>query len=131
MAAYQVKGNLTFAIKKLVRKIVVASVMAGAAATTAVAVTGTPALAINPVPCGRSDFLRISVHTGDLPIRWYSSCYANRGITYVGNVWLDEISTGNNDVKLYDYNGSVVHVGRWWVITYPNAPKHIWAVEIL
>jgi hypothetical protein len=103
--------------------------LAAAAAFTMVVPTGT-AYAINEVSCAeQGDFLRIQSHhsTG---LR-SEDCYANAGRTDFGGWWIDKISTGNNDVRLHDANGSVVNIPRHKVVSYPNRPPKINAIEIL
>lgn len=96
---------------------------------TFIAVTAVPSVAahaaplINEVPCNRSDFLKIRVHTGS---GWYRDiCYANGGeSTLPPNTWLHRIDSGNNRVQWY---GDV----RWQpsspiakntIYTFPNTP---------
>jgi hypothetical protein len=89
------------------------------------AVTATEAFAINTVPCGPSEFLRITVHSTDSggPYDW---CVANAGTWDMtgANMWLHRISTGNNRVQWYGD-------GRWQpdtpiakntVYTFPSHP---------
>jgi Beta/Gamma crystallin len=113
--------------KRTARTLVAA--LAAAAAVTVAVPTGT-AFAINEVSCAdQGDFLRIKSHHGTGVTS--EDCYANRGRTDFGGWWIDKISTGNNDVKLYDANGSVVSIPRHHVRTYPNRPPKIKAIEIL
>ncbi|MED7948857.1 beta/gamma crystallin domain-containing protein [Streptomyces sp. BE20] len=74
-----------------------------------------------------NDFLKIWSHGsrfGDV------NCFANAGV-YKVDGWVDRVFTGNNDINMYDYNGATVRVNRWYDISYPNRPLHIWKVEIL
>ncbi|MEU8705596.1 beta/gamma crystallin domain-containing protein [Streptomyces sp. NPDC048565] len=112
--------------KKTARAVV--TTLAAAATFTIVMPTGT-AFAINEVSCAdQGAFLRIQSHhsTGIKS----EDCYANAGKVDFKGWWIDKISTGNNDVKLYDANGAVVSIPRNRVVTYPNNPPKINAVEI-
>ncbi|NYV75554.1 beta/gamma crystallin domain-containing protein [Streptomyces sp. UH6] len=113
--------------KRTARTMVTA--LAAAAAFTMTVPTGT-AFAINEVSCAeQGDFLRIqSHHSTGLKSE---DCYANAGKTDFGGWWIDKISTGNNDVRLHDANGSVVNIPRHRVVTYPNRPPKVNAIEIL
>jgi hypothetical protein len=104
-----------------------ATALAAAAAFT-VLLPGT-ALAINQVACGgRNDLLKIWSHlNGQVSV----DCYANAGLTSFGGWWVDQISTGNNDLRYYDANGDVVRINRWTVISYPNRPPKVDVIEIL
>ena len=112
-------------MKKAARTMVPA--IAAAAAFTMVMPTGT-AFAINKTSCTSSEpFLRIHSHN-----KWgqqSEDCYANAGKTGFGGWWVDEISTGNNRVKLYDHNGSVVTLPAHRDEQYPQAKK-IDSIEI-
>ncbi|MER5554602.1 beta/gamma crystallin domain-containing protein [Streptomyces sp. NPDC002793] len=113
--------------KRAARTMVTA--LAATAAFTMVMPTGT-AYAINEVSCAeQGDFLRIMSHhsTGIKS----EDCYANRGKLDFGGWWIDKISTGNNDVRLHDANGAVVSIARHRVVTFPNNPPKINAIEIL
>ncbi|MER5971180.1 beta/gamma crystallin domain-containing protein [Streptomyces sp. NPDC002055] len=83
--------------------------------------------AAEQVPCRDGEnFLKIwshgSRHNGE-------SCWANAGV-YKIDGWVDRVSTGNNDITMYDFNGAVVDVNRWNDISYPNRPLHIWKFRI-
>lgn len=88
------------------------------------------ALAINHIQCvgGRDDFLKIWSHLNG---RDSVDCYANGGKTDFGGWWVDKISTGNNDLNYYDANGDVVRINRWTIITFPNRPPKVVAIEIV
>lgn len=102
--------------------------LALAAAFTMAGPAGT-ASAIDKVQCNPdAQFLKIWSHSGN---RTSVDCYANRGKTDFGGWWMDKISTGNNDVKYYDVNGDVVRVNRGKVISFPNRPAKVKAIEIL
>ncbi|WP_442817882.1 beta/gamma crystallin domain-containing protein [Streptomyces sp. NBC_01591] len=104
-----------------------AAALAVAATFTLAGPVGT-ASAIDHVTCDPdADFLKIWSHSGD---RQSVDCYANGGKIDFGNWWIDQISTGNNDVKYYDANGDVVKIPRWSNIKYTNTPK-VKAIEIL
>ncbi|WP_164540855.1 beta/gamma crystallin domain-containing protein [Streptomyces abyssomicinicus] len=113
--------------KRTARTMVTA--LAAAAAFTMIVPTGT-AFAINEVSCAeQGDFLRIqSHHSTGLKSE---DCYANAGKADFGGWWIDKISTGNNDVRLHDANGSVVTIPRHRVVSYPNRPPKVNAIEIL
>ncbi|MER5496348.1 MULTISPECIES: beta/gamma crystallin domain-containing protein [unclassified Streptomyces] len=105
-----------------------AATLAAAAAFTLAGPAGT-ASAIDHVTCDPdAGFLKIWSHDGS----GHDSvdCYANRGKTDFGGWWVDQISTGNNDVKYYDANGDVVKIPRNSNIKYSNVPK-VAAIEIL
>ncbi|MFE3145201.1 beta/gamma crystallin domain-containing protein [Streptomyces sp. NPDC059218] len=104
-----------------------AAALAVAATFTLAGPTGT-ASAIDHVTCDPdAGFLKIWSHSGG---RDSVDCYANRGKTDFGGWWVDQISTGNNDVKYYDANGDVVKIARNSNIKYSNVPK-VNAIEIL
>ncbi|MFF2328933.1 MULTISPECIES: beta/gamma crystallin domain-containing protein [unclassified Streptomyces] len=104
-----------------------ATALAVAAMFTLAGPAGT-ASAIDHVTCDPdANFLKIWSHSGG---RDSVDCYANRGKIDFGGWWVDQISTGNNDVKYYDANGDVVKIARWNNIKYTNTPK-VNAIEIL
>jgi len=115
-----------FEAKKAIRTSIGAATLA---ALFAVNLPAVPAHAINSVPCNRSDYLKITGHYGGTrrPIQY---CYANAGTAFVG-LWVDQFSTGNNDIEYLDYNGAKIRIRRWTVITYPNRPPHVRTVTIL
>lgn len=105
-----------------------AMALAAAGAFTLVGPAGS-ASAIDHVTCDPDrGYLKIWSHLNG---RDSVDCYANRGKTNFGNWWVDKISTGNNVVKYYDANGDVVKIDRNKVISYPNRPPKVKAVEIL
>ncbi|MFB7918820.1 beta/gamma crystallin domain-containing protein [Streptomyces sp. NPDC056061] len=105
-----------------------AAALAMAVAFTMAGPAGT-ASAIDHVTCDPdAGFLKIWSHNGSG--RDSVDCYANRGKTDFGGWWIDQISTGNNDVKYYDANGDVVKIPRQSNIKYSNVPK-VTAIEIL
>ncbi|MFG3526418.1 beta/gamma crystallin domain-containing protein [Streptomyces sp. NPDC047917] len=105
-----------------------AAALAAAAAFTLAGPVGT-ASAIDHVTCDPdAGFLKIWSHNGSG--RDSVDCYANRGKIDFGGWWVDQISTGNNDVKYYDANGDVVKIARNSNIKYSNVPK-VNAIEIL
>ncbi|MGN9780616.1 beta/gamma crystallin domain-containing protein [Nonomuraea sp. ZG12] len=57
-------------------------------------------------------------------------CYANKGTMSV-RLWVDQISTGNNDIKYLDYNGAKVRIKRWTIMKFPNRPPHVDSITIL
>lgn len=83
-------------------------------------------LPINPVPCGRNDFLQLQVHL------WNSGhqllCYANGGETNlpnaVGGWWLTEIKTGNNRVQWFGDGRwqPASAINKWTTYNFPNNP---------
>ena len=79
-----------------------------------------PASAINIVQCGPSDYLKVTFHIGTSSDR-IDRCFANAGEVAIGrpnqNVWVDQISTGNNRVQWYGD-------GRWQ----PNQPINKWTI---
>ncbi|MER7027209.1 MULTISPECIES: beta/gamma crystallin domain-containing protein [Streptomyces] len=105
-----------------------AAVFAAAAAFTLVGPTGS-AYAIDHVTCDPdAQFLKIWSHNNG---KDSVDCYANGGKTNFGGWWVDKISTGNNDLKYYDANGDVLKIGRGKVMTFPNNPPKVTAIEIL
>ncbi|MFI0967772.1 beta/gamma crystallin domain-containing protein [Streptomyces sp. NPDC021080] len=111
------------------KRMVRSSAMAiAAAAALTVAVPASSAYAIDEVPCqGRTDLLKVEGHSwgGSLEI-----CYANAGRDeYPGGIWVDRISTGNNDITYYDVNGATVQINRWTVFQPRNA-VHVNAIQI-
>ncbi|GAA1944818.1 beta/gamma crystallin domain-containing protein [Kitasatospora viridis] len=102
--------------------------LAAAAALTVSAPSS--AYAIDHVACdgNRNDLLKIHSH---LDGRDSVDCYANAGTTDFGGWWVDEISTGNNDLVYSDANGDSVRVNRWTDITYPNRPPKVTRIQIL
>ncbi|MDQ0789926.1 beta/gamma crystallin domain-containing protein [Streptomyces sp. B3I8] len=118
----------------LSRKLRLALPVAAAAVLAAVVPTGS-AHAISGVPCGPSDYLQVWDHHIDpifhAPVvgQW---CFANKGRADFGSgIWVDKISTGNNAVRYYDVNGTVVSYPKNFIITFPNNPPHVGAIEIL
>lgn len=106
---------------------------AAVAAATAVAVAATlpagAAHAIDAVECGRSDFLHVWGHsdvTGN--VEW---CFANKGPAYLAGLWVDKISTGNNLVRYYDWNGDVIDLPKNHIRSFPNRPPKVRYIEIL
>ncbi|MCO5995025.1 beta/gamma crystallin domain-containing protein [Actinoallomurus rhizosphaericola] len=104
-------------------------IIAGATALVMSLIPG-QAFAIDRVDCTGSDFLQIWWHDG---IGSYTTCYANAGTTTMADayVWIDKVSTGNNDVSLHDVNGTDVYISRWNIVTYPNRPKGVDRMTIL
>lgn len=79
-------------------------------------------------------FLKIAYHEFSAPRGSTVKCYANAGkidFESFKTIWVDEVSTGNNDVHLHDANGDVVGIKRWNSVKYPNRPPHIKSIEIL
>jgi hypothetical protein len=85
--------------------------------------------AINMVDCGsRTDFLKLTGHDS-----WPATrvrCYANKGTMSV-RLWVDQISTGKNDIEYLDYNGAKVRIKRWTIRNFPNRPPHVDSITIL
>jgi Streptomyces killer toxin-like. len=115
-----------FDIKKAIRASAGAATLA---ALFAVNLPAAPAHAINSVPCNRHDYLKITGHYGNNPRR-VQFCFANAG-TVPLNLWVDQFSTGNNDIEYLDFNGQKIRIRRWTVINYPNRPPHVRSVTIL
>lgn len=118
----------------LSRKLRLALPVAAAAIMAAVVPTGS-AHAISRVDCGPSDYLEVYSNPILLPggvIVPGVTCFANKGYYYFGGtVTVNKISTGNNAVKYYDDNGAVISYPKHFIITFPNNPPHVHAVEIL
>ncbi|MEV5754908.1 beta/gamma crystallin domain-containing protein [Actinoallomurus sp. NPDC052308] len=107
-----------------------AGIIAGAAALFMSLIPG-QAFAISQVPCNSSDYLQIWFHDGSGSA---TACYANAGLTYIwGNntVWIDKVSTGNNNVVIHDDNGTDVYISRNNIVTYPNRPVATTHLNIL
>jgi hypothetical protein len=100
---------------------------------TAVIPTGS-AHAISRVECGPSDYLEVYTDIV-LPDGWWTThvdCFANKGYyDFGGTLVVNKISTGNNAVKYYDDNGVVISYPKNFIITFPNRPPHVHAIEIL
>ncbi|MET8763623.1 beta/gamma crystallin domain-containing protein [Lentzea sp. NPDC004782] len=80
------------------------------------------------VDCGgRSDFLHVYGRNGYGP---QERCYANAGKAAQA-LWVDRISTGNNDIVYRDYNGEIVRIDRWTDISFPNRPPYVDYIIIL
>ena len=98
-----------------------------------VVASASPAFAINQVPCDSDEYLKVWGHL-DGPLfagedGSFELCAANAGTLSLGE-WVDQISTGNNDVRYFDRNGAVVDIPRWHVVTYPNSPPLVDRIEI-
>ncbi|GAA0365833.1 hypothetical protein NE235_02345 [Actinoallomurus spadix] len=105
-------------------------ITAGAAALFLSLIPG-QAFAINQVPCDRDDFVHVWWHAG--LVTSAESCFANGGIMDIaggGAVWVDKVSSGNNDVLFPDENGDWVHVPDYTIVTYPNHPFHTRQIHI-
>lgn len=101
------------------------------AAAIAVTLPAGAAHAINKVDCGdRDDFLKVTGHTSGIPWRRQVRCYANAGTVEV-RLWVDQISTGNNDVVYFDENRDVVEIKRWTIMNFPNRPPNVRNIKIL
>ncbi|MEV7045661.1 beta/gamma crystallin domain-containing protein [Amycolatopsis sp. NPDC051061] len=101
---------------------------AAAVALCSLFVTAGTASAATKVPCTGSDLLEIwwHSHSGDASAH---ECFANSGTVTV-RAWVDKISTGNNDITYFDFNGSVVSISRWNIVTFPNNPPDVDAINI-
>ncbi|WP_394939048.1 beta/gamma crystallin domain-containing protein [Psychromicrobium sp. YIM B11713] len=113
-----------FDFKKVARKTLVASVVAGAVLVAVPAVGAAPASA-NEVGCTDANFVHLYWHDGVAGPAGRSgvSCYANRGDNQVLAVWADRITTGNNSITYTDANGSKVDINAWNDVTYNNKPQ--------
>jgi hypothetical protein len=83
--------------------------------------TASPASAINTVPCGPRDYVKVTFHIGIWAKR-HVLCFANAGeipivVGQREKVWVHQISTGNNRVQWYGD-------GRWQ----PNRPINKWTI---
>jgi hypothetical protein len=90
--------------------------------------TASPASAINRVPCGPRDYLKVTFHQR-LSTKRYVWCYANAGETYVRfglrqELWVDKISTGNNRVQWYGDGRWQPNrpINKWTIFSWPNHP---------
>ena len=103
-----------------------------------VATPANAAPALNQTPCGnRTDLLHVWGHISGRPIIVggngpFEVCYANGGAAVLGdNAWIDQVSTGNNNIIMHDANGDDIGISRWTVRTYPHNPPHIQAISIV
>ena len=115
--------------------------VAGAALTTAAmvasltvgATTASAAPAINPVPCGPSDYLELWVHQGPVPLD-HEVCYANGGERDfpASDWWVTKISTGNNRVQWYGDGRwqPATPIGKNTVFTWPHYPAGVRIDEV-
>ncbi|MFD8913510.1 beta/gamma crystallin domain-containing protein [Streptomyces sp. NPDC059575] len=112
--------------------------LAGAAAA-ALTVLGpvSNASAASKVPCTPDQgYLKIWDHVGIIPSQEVT-CWAVAGTISlikdhgVADTWIDRIQTGNNDVVLYDCNGSQTRFNRWTDTLFPNRPPNACAIVIL
>ncbi len=91
--------------------------------------TASPASAINVVPCGRRDYLKVTFHIGISSNRQVL-CFANAGETPIPvggprrKVWVDQISTGNNRVQWYGDGRWQPNrpINKWTIFSWPNHP---------
>ncbi|WP_394939050.1 beta/gamma crystallin domain-containing protein [Psychromicrobium sp. YIM B11713] len=117
---------MKFTMKSVASKVVVSGVLAGAAL---VAIPAGAATA-NEVPCTDVNFVSIAWHS-DFGGRG-ESCYANKSENHVNNVWMDSLSTGNNDVVYEDLNGALVNFPRGTYTIWPDGQEpHINTIWIL
>ncbi|MFZ4185263.1 beta/gamma crystallin domain-containing protein [Streptomyces pseudogriseolus] len=106
------------------------------AAGFSIAIPTNSAQAINQTSCNSGDYLHVWGHYSGRPLIVgpngpFEYCFANAGTTYLGEyAWIDQVSTGNNDIQMNDANGSTVKISRWHVVTYPNRPPHITSIQI-
>ena len=92
---------------------------------------------IDTTPCGdRNDFLRLDIHfrNGFELVRGYM-CFADSGTEWLGTVWVDKLSTGNNRVQWYGDGRwqPEVPIEPWTTFVWPNHPGgvRLEAVRIL
>jgi hypothetical protein len=86
------------------------------------------ASAMDRVPCGNADYLRVTVHTTIGPSQDF--CYANAGAFefhdgYGRAVWITGIWTGNNRVQWHGdgrWQPDSGPIGKWTTFTWPNNP---------
>ncbi|WP_394942025.1 beta/gamma crystallin domain-containing protein [Psychromicrobium sp. YIM B11713] len=119
---------MAFDFKKVARKTLVASVVAGSV-LVAVPAVAAPTASANEVGCTDPYFVELYWHTSS-GIHG-NSCYANKSYNPTNDVWADRIDTGNNDVNYYDVNGAVVYIPRLTTRTWPSGQPHIRGIEIL
>jgi hypothetical protein len=110
-----------------------------AAASTMLILAALPpgaAHAIDLVPCGNPDYLLVEFHMGieDPGVRRY--CFKNKGVHRMhpsagSHWWIDKISTGINRIMLHDKNGDRLIFEARHIITFPNRPPAVEAIEIL
>ncbi|GAA0365856.1 hypothetical protein NE235_02360 [Actinoallomurus spadix] len=106
-------------------------ITAGAAALFLSLIPG-QAFAINRVTCDSSEFVHVWWHASSGP---GESCFANAGMMDLapggGAVWVDTVSTGNNNVRFRDENGETISISKYTIMNYPNRPFHSRIIEIL
>ncbi|MDC0769510.1 beta/gamma crystallin domain-containing protein [Streptomyces sp. HD] len=112
-------------MKHIAKRAVLAATTTFALAASLTVVSATEAFAINTVPCGRTDFLKIRVDTTDSDGA-YDWCLANAGTVDMSgaHMWLERIETGNNRVQWYG-DGKwqpATPIGKNTVYTFPNHP---------
>lgn len=124
-------------IRKTTRRVFALALLTLAAGFS-IATPANAAPALNQTPCGtRTDLLHVWGHISGQPIIVgpngpFEVCYANGGAAYLGDyAWIDQVSTGNNDIIMHDANGTDIGISRWTVRTYPNRPPHITAISII
>ncbi|WP_405465955.1 hypothetical protein OG783_22750 [Streptomyces jietaisiensis] len=123
-------------MQRSARRLVLAG-LASAALMTSLTVGATSASAISVVQCGPPDYLKITVHFGNLPSREY--CYALKGEMSMPlpNGWVTRIETGNNRVQWHGddnkWQPSEEGIKKWTTYVWPNHPGgvKIDAIKIL
>ena len=121
-------------IRKTARSLFVLALLATG---LSVATPANASTAINQTPCGnRGDLLHVWGHISGRPLIEgpngpFEVCYANGGDAQLGNhAWIDQVSTGNNDILMHDANGDNVLLFRLNFRTYSQA-KHITFIKII
>jgi hypothetical protein len=116
-------------VRNAKKRAVHAVVAAAIAAAGAVAIPADAAWATNVVDCNQEDFLQVSLHISDGP--GWKICYANAGrIDLPDNIWVDEISTGNNSITYHDRNGDNVSIDHWNLWTFWGNARHIEYIDV-
>ncbi|HEY6796016.1 MAG TPA: beta/gamma crystallin domain-containing protein [Kineosporiaceae bacterium] len=122
-----------FTSRRTVRNLLAVTVLAAGFGAVAPA---TAAFAMNQVNCATAgdEFLKVWGHVDRPAIVGgpvsFEVCAANAGTMNLG-AWVDQISTGNNDIRYFDANGATVDIHRWTVIRFPNRPPNVDRIQIL
>ncbi|WP_394941115.1 beta/gamma crystallin domain-containing protein [Psychromicrobium sp. YIM B11713] len=120
---------MTFEFKKIARKALVASVVAGAVLAVVPAVGASTASA-NEIGCTDPNFVHFYWHTSTGV--YGTSCYANKSYNRVNNVWADRVDTGNNNINIVDVNGTFEYIPQHTFRTWNAGQEmHVQAIDIL
>lgn len=124
--------SIVIKVRKTARSLFAVALLA---AGFSIAAPANAAHATDSVECGSPDYLQVWGHTKPPLIVGsggnFIACYANAGTITLGEyAWVDQVSTGNNDIQMNDVNGAKVKISRRNIVTYPNRPPHISSIQI-